>query len=133
MNRLTGQELIDLHTTMKGEGYGMAKIALDAGYSYYSETQKLWKIGYTAFYEELLYAKGIMERITVRITLPNSYVVNTYTTTINKGYSEWYKVSRAKELAGYGKMKCDRSWLSTSDRIILNCRADKATIIIEIK
>lgn len=132
MDRLTGQALIDLHTTMKGEGYGMAKIALDAGYSYYNQTQGLWKIAYTAFYEELLYAKGIVERITVKVSLPNSHVVNTYTTTITKNYSEQYKVSRAKELAGYGKMKCDRSRLSTSNCIILNCRSDKATIVIEV-
>lgn len=57
MERLTGQTLIDLHTTMKDQGYGMAKIALDAGYSYYNQTQGLWKIGYTSFYDELLHAK----------------------------------------------------------------------------
>lgn len=132
MERLTGQALIDLHTTMKEQGYGMPKIALDAGYSYFNQTQKLWKIGYTEFYEELLHAKGIVNRITVKVTLPNSYVVETFITTITKTYSENFKVSRAKEFAGYGKMKCDRSRLSTTDRIILTCRADKATIVIEI-
>jgi hypothetical protein len=132
MERLTGQALIDLHTTMREQGYGMNKIALDAGYSYYNQTHGLWKIAYTSFYEELLYAKGLVNRIIVKVKRPDSYVVDTYTTTVGKSYSERYKVMRAKELAGYGKKKCDRNGLSTTGRIILNCRADKATIVIEI-
>ncbi len=132
MARLTGQALIDLHTTMKEHSYGVAKIALDAGYDYYDQNTGLWKIAYTSFYDELLHAKGIVNRITVKVSHPNSTIVETFHTTITKDYSEKFKVMRAKELAGYGKMKCDRNGLSTSDRIILNCRADKATIVIEI-
>lgn len=132
MTQNTGQALIDLHTTMKEQGYGVAKIALDAGYSYFNQSKGLWKISYTAFYEELLYAKGIVNRITVKVTNPDSHELKTYTSTITKSYSEQFKVTRAKELAGYGRMRCDRSRLSTLNRIILNCRADKATIVIEI-
>jgi len=123
MTQGTGQALIDLHTTMKEQGYGVAKIALDAGYSYFNQSK---------FYEELLYAKGIVNRITVKVTNPDSHELKTYTSTITKSYSEQFKVTRAKELAGYGRMRCDRSRLSTLNRIILNCRADKATIVIEI-
>jgi hypothetical protein len=132
MARLTGQDLIHHNRTMKEHGYGVAKIALDAGYDYYDQSSGLWKIAYTSFYEELLHAKGMVNRIIVKVTRPNSTTVEKFNTTINSGCTEKFKVMRAKDIAGYGAMKCDRNGLSTSDRIILNCRADKTTIVIEV-